>query len=204
MSEENDFIIWQGGPCPVDLETVVEVKLSGGDVVRMQAGLFHWQRSSHAGNIIAYRVVEEEKPKIEIPEGFTPWAGGACPVDAKARVAFIMRAGDTNKIAPASFLRWNDAGLDDDIIAYRADKPRAHLPSARDIQVGGDHYKTPTVQPWDVVDTWPIEQQVGFHRGNVLKYVMRMGTKDENLSEIRKAAHYLQKLTEVLEKKGGL
>ena len=29
-------------------------------------------------------------------------------------------------------------------------------------------------------------------------------TSAENLSEIRKAAHYLQKLTEVLEKKGGL
>lgn len=203
MSEENDFIIWQGGPCPVDLETVVEVKLSGGDVVRMQAGLFHWQRSSHAGNIIAYRVVEEEKPKIEIPEGFTPWAGGACPVDAKARVEFIMRAGDTNKIAPASVLRWNDAGLDDDIIAYRVIEDKKPQ-SARDIQVGGDHYKKAGVQPWHVVDTWPIEQQIGFHRGNALKYVMRMGTKDENLREIRKAAHYLQKLTEVLEQKGGV
>lgn len=203
MSEENDFIIWQGGPCPVDLETVVEVKLSGGDVVRMQAGLFHWQRSSHAGNIIAYRVVEEEKPKIEIPEGFTPWAGGACPVDAKARVEFIMRAGDTNKIAPASVLRWNDAGLDDDIIAYRVIEDKKPQ-SARDIQVGGDHYKKAGVQPWHVVDTWPIEQQIGFHRGNALKYVMRMGTKDENLREIRKAAHYLQKLVEVLEQKGGV
>lgn len=203
MSEENDFIIWQGGPCPVDLETVVEVKLSGGDVVRMQAGLFHWQRSSHAGNIIAYRVIEAPKPKVEIPEGFTPWAGGACPVDAKARVEFIMRAGDTNKIAPASVLRWNDAGLDDDIIAYRVIEDKKPQ-SARDIQVGGDHYKKAGVQPWDVVDTWPIEQQIGFHRGNALKYVMRMGTKDENLREIRKAAHYLQKLVEVLEQKGGV
>ena len=139
MSEENEFIDWQGGECPVDPDTIVEVMLSGGDVVRMQAGLFHWQRSSHAGNIIAYRVIEDKKPQ-----------------------------------------------------------------TARDTQVGGDHYKKAGVQPWDVVDTWPIEQQIGFHRGNALKYVMRMGTKDENLREIRKAAHYLQKLVEVLEQKGGV
>ena len=72
--------------------------------------------------------------------------------------------------------------------------------SARDIQVGGTHYKSLGVQPWDVVDTWPVEQRIGFYRGNALKYLMRMGTKDENLQEIRKGAHYLQKLIEVLER----
>lgn len=72
--------------------------------------------------------------------------------------------------------------------------------SARDIQVGGTHYKSLGVQPWDVVDTWPVEQQIGFYRGNALKYLMRMGTKDEALQEISKGAHYLQKLIEVLSK----
>lgn len=72
--------------------------------------------------------------------------------------------------------------------------------SARDIQVGGTHYKSLGVQPWDVVDTWPVEQRIGFYRGNAVKYLMRMGTKDENLQEIRKGAHYLQKLIEVLER----
>lgn len=71
--------------------------------------------------------------------------------------------------------------------------------SARDIQVGGTHYKSLSVQPWDVVDTWPVEQQIGFYRGNALKYLMRMGSKDEALQEIKKAAHYVQKLIEVLE-----
>ena len=72
---------------------------------------------------------------------------------------------------------------------------------ARDIQIGGDHYKNMGVEPWDVVDTWPIEQRIGFYRGGALKYVMRMGTKDENAQEIRKGAHYLQKLAEVLEQR---
>lgn len=74
----------------------------------------------------------------------------------------------------------------------------ATQPAARDIQVGGDHYKTVAVQPWDVVDTWPRDQRIGFYRGNALKYVMRMGTKDEEAGEAGKAYHYLQKLTEVL------
>lgn len=65
-------------------------------------------------------------------------------------------------------------------------------------QVGGTHYKDTKVQVWDVVDTWPIDQQIGYYRGNALKYLMRMGAKDESQQEIAKAAHYLQKLSEVL------
>ena len=70
--------------------------------------------------------------------------------------------------------------------------------SARDTQVGGDHYKTVAVQPWDVVDTWPLEQRIGYYRGGALKYIMRMGSKDQNAVEIAKGKHYLEKLLEVL------
>jgi hypothetical protein len=70
--------------------------------------------------------------------------------------------------------------------------------SARDIQVGGTHYKSLGVQPWDVIDTWPLEQRIGFYRGNAIKYLMRMGSKDAAVQEIKKAAHYTQKLIEVL------
>lgn len=71
--------------------------------------------------------------------------------------------------------------------------------NANAIQHGGTHYKEMGVQPWDVVDTWPLEQRIGAYRHGALKYVMRMGTKDENVQEIKKAIHYLQKLIEVLE-----
>ena len=71
--------------------------------------------------------------------------------------------------------------------------------SAQDRQEGGDHYKKMDVQPWDVIDTWPLEQQIGFYRGNALKYTMRMGAKDEQLQEVKKARHYLDKLIEVLQ-----
>ena len=71
--------------------------------------------------------------------------------------------------------------------------------SANDKQVGGDHYMNMAVGPWDVIATWPIEQQIGFYRGNACKYLLRMGSKDEQLQEARKAAHYVEKLIEVLE-----
>jgi hypothetical protein len=74
---------------------------------------------------------------------------------------------------------------------------------ANDVQYGGDHYKKMGIQPWDVCDTWPLEQQIGAHRHGVLKYIMRLGTKDERLKEAQKVLHYAQKLVEVLEKADG-
>lgn len=70
---------------------------------------------------------------------------------------------------------------------------------ANDKQVGGDHYKNMGVQPWSVVDTWPIEQRIGYYRGSALKYLMRMGTKDQASIEVAKGQHYIQKLLEVLQ-----
>lgn len=66
-------------------------------------------------------------------------------------------------------------------------------------QVGGTHYKDLGVEPWDVVDSWPLQQKVGFYRGNALKYLMRIGAKDAAIQEVKKAQHYLQKLIETLE-----
>lgn len=73
------------------------------------------------------------------------------------------------------------------------------LPPANELQFGGSHYKDMGVEPWDVVDTWPIEQQIGYYRGGALKYIMRMGAKDVSVQELRKAGHYIQKLIERLE-----
>ena len=70
---------------------------------------------------------------------------------------------------------------------------------AKDKQVGGSHYKDMGVEPWDVVDTWPVEQQIGAHRLAALKYLMRMGEKDDARQEIGKCIHTLEKLHEVLE-----
>lgn len=74
---------------------------------------------------------------------------------------------------------------------------------ANDKQVAGTHYKDMGVQVWDVVDSWPLEQRIGYYRGNALKYVMRMGTKDASVQELKKAIHYLEKLVEILGGKNG-
>lgn len=71
-------------------------------------------------------------------------------------------------------------------------------PPANATQVGGEHYKKMGVQVWDVVDTWPLDQRVGYYRGNALKYLMRMGSKDQSAQEIAKGKHYMEKLLEVL------
>ena len=73
--------------------------------------------------------------------------------------------------------------------------------SANDKQVAGEHYMKMDIEPWNVIDTWPMEQRIGFYRGNALKYIMRMGSKDEAAQEIQKAGHYIEKLSETLEER---
>ncbi len=74
--------------------------------------------------------------------------------------------------------------------------------TANQTQVGDTHYKDMGVEPWDVIDSWPLEQRIGYYRGNALKYIMRMGSKDVSLQEVKKAQHYVDKLIEVLENDG--
>lgn len=67
-------------------------------------------------------------------------------------------------------------------------------------QVGGDHYKTKAIQPWDVIDTLPHAEAIGFYRGNAIKYLMRAGAKMNNPArqDYEKALHYIEKLLETL------
>ena len=72
--------------------------------------------------------------------------------------------------------------------------------TANDIQVGGQHYKTMPIQPWEVMEAvLTHEEFVGFLKGNVLKYSMRAGRK-EGSDDANKARHYMMKLREVVGK----
>lgn len=86
-----------------------------------------------------------------------------------------------------------------EVLGPQIDEPQVVVEQAKDRQVGGDHYKAMGVQPWDVVDTWPRDQRIGYYRGGALKYLMRMGSKDESPMEVAKGQHYMQKLLEVLQ-----
>lgn len=69
--------------------------------------------------------------------------------------------------------------------------------SARDEQVGGDHYSKHAMQPIDIIDAYDLN----FYEGNALKYLLRY--KDKNgVEDLKKAAHYIQMLIEREEKKG--
>lgn len=60
------------------------------------------------------------------------------------------------------------------------------------MQVGGDHYKSKTIQPWDFI----AANDVGFFEGNVIKYVCRWRQK-AGVADLLKARHYLDKLIEL-------
>ena len=69
--------------------------------------------------------------------------------------------------------------------------------TANDIQVGGQHYKTMPIQPWEVMEAvLTHEEFVGFLKGNVIKYSMRAGRK-EGSDDANKARHYMMKLREI-------
>ena len=67
-------------------------------------------------------------------------------------------------------------------------------------QVGGDHYMSMGVQPWDAMKSWlPPEQFIGFLRGNALKYLARAGAKGHDSDDYKKALHYLEALRDFKE-----
>jgi hypothetical protein len=74
------------------------------------------------------------------------------------------------------------------------------MSSARDRQVGGNHYAQHDIQPWDAMEDWQsAEQFVGFLRDCAIKRLARMYDKDSPLQDAKKAAHELEKMIEVLQ-----
>jgi hypothetical protein len=67
---------------------------------------------------------------------------------------------------------------------------------ANALQVGGEHYKSKDIQPWDAIHAWGL----GFFSGNVVKYVARHREKN-GVEDLKKARHYLDKLIEIMEAK---
>ena len=64
--------------------------------------------------------------------------------------------------------------------------------SANEIQIGGDHYKTQAIQPWDFIAL----NNLGYLEGCVVKYVSRHAKKG-GIEDLNKAKHYLDKLIEL-------
>jgi hypothetical protein len=65
-------------------------------------------------------------------------------------------------------------------------------------QIGGDHYASKAVQPWDAMEAWMSREAfIGYLWGNVIKYMARWKDKG-GLQDLDKAAHYLAKMREVV------
>ena len=65
-------------------------------------------------------------------------------------------------------------------------------------QVGGDHYMNMGVQPWKAMESWMTPEEFrGFLKGNAIKYLARSNAKG-GATDVRKAGHYIEKLTEVM------
>ena len=62
-----------------------------------------------------------------------------------------------------------------------------------DRQVAGSHYQTNRIQPWDIIE----EYDLNFFEGNAIKYILRR--KGNRLEDLKKAAHYLEKMIEIEE-----
>jgi hypothetical protein len=63
--------------------------------------------------------------------------------------------------------------------------------SAKDYQIGGEHYKNKGIQPIEYI----MSNSLDFCEGNVVKYVTRWKFKN-GMDDLLKAKHYLEFLIE--------
>lgn len=93
--------------------------------------------------------------------------------------------------------RWMDEAAVyplDDVLAQHLQATAVQINEnlAATSQVGGDHYRQTSIQPWDIVDDWSLD----YYRGNALKYLLRAGRKGPALQDLEKARHYIEKCIE--------
>lgn len=66
-----------------------------------------------------------------------------------------------------------------------------------------DYYKQNGFSPIDAFSEGLISETeyIGFLKGNVIKYVIRAGAKDDAITDLKKAKHYLDFYLELLQEK---
>ena len=70
----------------------------------------------------------------------------------------------------------------------------------RETQIGGDHYKKLSVEPWAAMESWlSREEYIGYLRGNIIKYQARANSgKEDKELQLQKARHYSEELNSFL------
>ena len=59
------------------------------------------------------------------------------------------------------------------------------------------HYTFSDIEPIDAIEAW----ELGYHRGNAVKYIARAGRKGDELEDLMKARWYLEREIKRLEGK---
>lgn len=102
---------------------------------------------------------------------------------ASAYDRLVRQARDAEKVTASAFTEATKQTLSD--------------LAAGNYQVGGAHYTSLSIQPWDAMKAWMSPEQFkGFLLGNAIKYLARCEKKG-GLQDLEKAAHYLDKLIEL-------
>lgn len=120
-------------------------------------------------------------------------------VGAKFKVAMPM-VYKIRKEEHADFIERSNAEHVNSQITDAVTQSKPFVPSnkADDLQIGGDHYKNMGVQPWKAMESWMTPEEFrGFLKGNAIKYLARSNAKG-GATDVRKAGHYIEKLTEVM------
>ena len=119
------WIPWNGGECPVPLDTKVEVSCRG--PYPTSTGLardFSWGHLEmlYDTDIVSYRVIKEESKG----EGWIPWNGGRCPVPGDTLVEVKLREEVSEEWMKDRAIcfewRYDDEFPESDIVAYRVIK----------------------------------------------------------------------------------
>lgn len=225
-ADDEGWIEWAGGECPVPAGTKVQCRYRNGDTGQLyRAEGYRWNHAGNGVDIVAYRVIKAApKAAPSADEGWINWGGDARPVPVGAKVEWRTRNGKTG-VCFATTLSWKVMGNDNDIVAYRvieaapkAEQPDADTLASETLQALGWHFngqawvQDAPAAPTSALDVQeggnhykslgiqPVEyiekNQLDYFQGNVIKYITRHKAKN-GAEDVKKAAHYCQLILEL-------
>jgi hypothetical protein len=125
------------------------------------------------------------------PNKFTPSQCGILRADTKDRILSLLLTLDLPE--NSYWFQHSETGT-------RIESSRLVKSDPRATQVGGNHYKNLTVEPWAAMESWLTrEEYIGYLRGNIIKYQARANSgKEDKELQLQKARHYSEELNSFL------
>jgi len=199
------WIRWDGGKCPVEELSIVDVKHRDGDVftgvlAMKDCQADDWEHRGHAGDIISYRKSNNKPEKYKEKSNDSGWInvnGVIQPVEDRCIVEVMLRSGEIEVDFAYRFL-WRHLGGEEDAIAYRLhnqDAATSEQPK-QDMVNHPPHYQSDNgVECIDAIRAaLGRDGFIAYCRGNAMKYIWR--DKLDNVEDWNKAVWYLNKAIE--------